>query len=58
MSTIADAIVESIKDAGVRRIYVNGLYDANRSRVPVLAIAAQIPGADLGETNLFRRLFD
>ncbi|NUU07805.1 ubiquinone-dependent pyruvate dehydrogenase [Leifsonia sp. C5G2] len=27
---------------------INGLYDANRSRVPVLAIAAQIPGAEIG----------
>lgn len=27
---------------------INGLYDANRSRVPVLAIAAQIPGAEVG----------
>jgi pyruvate dehydrogenase (quinone) len=41
---------------------INGLYDANRSRVPVLAIAAQIPGEEIGseyfqEThpqNLFR----
>src|SRR5215472_1315981 len=41
---------------------INGLYDANRSRVPVLAIAAHIPGAEIGseyfqEThpqNLFR----
>lgn len=27
---------------------VNGLYDAQRSRVPVLVIAAQIPGAEIG----------
>lgn len=27
---------------------VNGLFDANRSRVPVLAIAAQIPSAEIG----------
>src|SRR5262245_4397689 len=27
---------------------INGLYDANRSRVPVLAIAAQIPGEEIG----------
>ncbi|MDN4616278.1 ubiquinone-dependent pyruvate dehydrogenase [Leifsonia sp. F6_8S_P_1B] len=27
---------------------INGLYDANRSRVPVLAIAAQIPQAEIG----------
>jgi pyruvate dehydrogenase (quinone) len=27
---------------------INGLYDAQRSRVPVLAIAAQIPGAEIG----------
>src|SRR6201988_1683769 len=41
---------------------INGLFDAHRSRVPVLAIAAQIPSAEIGggyfqEThpqNLFR----
>ncbi|WP_320782893.1 ubiquinone-dependent pyruvate dehydrogenase [Streptomyces sp. CRN 30] len=27
---------------------INGLFDAQRSRVPVLAIAAQIPGAEIG----------
>src|ERR1035438_7781092 len=27
---------------------INGLYDCHRSRVPVLAIAAQIPSSDLG----------
>ena len=27
---------------------INGLYDANRSRVPVLAVAAHIPGAEIG----------
>jgi pyruvate dehydrogenase (quinone) len=27
---------------------INGLYDANRSRVPVLAIAAQVPGEEIG----------
>lgn len=27
---------------------INGLYDANRSRVPVLAIAAQIPSEEIG----------
>jgi pyruvate dehydrogenase (quinone) len=27
---------------------INGLYDCHRSRVPVLAIAAQIPSAELG----------
>jgi len=27
---------------------INGLYDAQRNRVPVLAIAAQIPGAEIG----------
>lgn len=107
MRTIADLIVETIKDAGVSRVYglpgdslngftdalrrdgtvawqhvrheeaaafaaaadaaltgelavcagscgpgnthlINGLYDANRSRVPVLAIAAQIPGPEIG----------
>jgi pyruvate dehydrogenase (quinone) len=29
---------------------INGLYDATRSRVPVLAIAAQIPAAEVGST--------
>src|SRR6202522_4309915 len=32
---------------------INGLFDAHRSRVPVLAIAAQIPSAELG-TNYFQ----
>lgn len=32
---------------------VNGLFDANRSRVPVLAIAAQIPRAEIG-SNYFQ----
>ena len=27
---------------------INGLFDANRSRVPVLAIAAHIPGDEIG----------
>jgi len=27
---------------------INGLYDCHRSRVPVVAIAAQIPSAELG----------
>src|SRR6201985_2556951 len=27
---------------------INGLFDANRSRVPVLAIAAHIPTAEMG----------
>ena len=27
---------------------INGLFDANRSRVPVLAIAAHIPGEEIG----------
>lgn len=29
---------------------INGLYDANRSRVPVLAIAAHIPSEEMGST--------
>ena len=33
--------------------FVNGLYDANRSRVPVLAIAAHIPTSEIG-TNYFQ----
>ncbi|NYJ76343.1 ubiquinone-dependent pyruvate dehydrogenase [Allobranchiibius huperziae] len=32
---------------------INGLYDANRSRVPVLAIAAQIPSSEIG-SNYFQ----
>ena len=32
---------------------VNGLYDCNRSRAPVLAIAAQIPSAEIG-SNYFQ----
>jgi pyruvate dehydrogenase (quinone) len=107
MPTVADTIVEIIKDAGVKRVYglpgdslngftdalrrdggvawqhvrheeaaafaaaaeaaltgeiavcagscgpgnlhlINGLFDAQRSRVPVLAIAAQIPGPEIG----------
>ncbi|HLS14770.1 MAG TPA: ubiquinone-dependent pyruvate dehydrogenase [Beutenbergiaceae bacterium] len=32
---------------------INGLYDAHRSRVPVLAIAAQIPSAEIG-SNYFQ----
>ncbi len=32
---------------------INGLYDAHRSRVPVLAIAAQIPSGEIG-TNYFQ----
>jgi pyruvate dehydrogenase (quinone) len=27
---------------------INGLYDAHRSRVPVLAIAADIPSREIG----------
>src|ERR1700750_1741973 len=105
--TISDLIVETLKNAGVRRVYglpgdslngftdamrrdgtlpwehvrhaegaafadageaavagelavcvgscgpgnlhlINGLFDAHRSRVPVLAIAAQIPSAEIG----------
>ena len=30
--------------------FINGLYDCHRSRVPVLAIAAQIPSTELGTT--------
>lgn len=32
---------------------INGLYDAHRSRVPVLAIAAQVPSAEVG-SNYFQ----
>ena len=32
---------------------INGLYDANRSRVPVLAIASHIPSAQIG-TQFFQ----
>ena len=43
--------------AGLENMHlINGLYDCQRSRVPVLAIAAQVPSAELGsgyfqETN-------
>ncbi|MFF1879815.1 ubiquinone-dependent pyruvate dehydrogenase [Leifsonia sp. NPDC058230] len=30
--------------------FINGLFDANRNRVPVLAIAAHIPEAEIGST--------
>ena len=112
MSNIADLIVSTLKEAGVRRIYgvvgdslngitealrrdgtidwlhmrheeaaafaasgeaqatgalavcagscgpgnlhlINGLYDAHRTRVPVLAIAAHIPSAEIG-SNYFQ----
>ena len=33
--------------------FINGLYDCHRSRVPVLAIATQIPSSELG-TNYFQ----
>ncbi|WP_261166813.1 ubiquinone-dependent pyruvate dehydrogenase [Microbacterium sp. Marseille-Q6965] len=33
--------------------FINGLYDAHRSRVPVLAIAAHIPTSEIG-TNYFQ----
>src|ERR1700730_12266909 len=111
--TIADLVVESLKDAGVKRVYglpgdslngftdalrrdgalewvhvrheevaafaagadahltgslavcaascgpgnlhlINGLFDCHRSRVPVLAIAAHIPSAEIG-TNYFQQ---
>ena len=112
MTTVADTMVQIIRDAGVQRVYglpgdslngftdairrskdvswehvrheeaaafaaaaeaaltgqlavcagscgpgnlhlINGLFDANRSRVPVLAVAAQIPGAEIG-SNYFQ----
>ena len=31
---------------------INGLFDANRSRVPVLAIASHIPSAEIGSNLL------
>src|ERR1700678_1586346 len=33
---------------------INGLFDANRSGVPVLAIAAQIPAAEIGGGDVDR----
>jgi pyruvate dehydrogenase (quinone) len=35
---------------------INGLFDANRSRVSVLAIAAQIPGPEIGTATSRRRI--
>src|ERR1700683_571384 len=100
--TVADLIIESLKGAGIQRVYgipaasrrrapstgqqgrheeaaafaaageaaitgelavcaascgpgnlhlINGLFDANRSRVPVLAIAAHIPGDEIGSED-------
>src|SRR5467141_3279571 len=43
---VADLLVDVLAEAGVRQI--NGLYDCHRSRVPVLAIAAQIPSSEIG----------
>ena len=34
---------------------INGLYDCYRSRVPVLAIAAHIPSAEVGSTYFRKR---
>jgi thiamine pyrophosphate-dependent acetolactate synthase large subunit-like protein len=34
---------------------INGLYDCHRSRVPVLAIAAQIPSEEIGGRTAFLR---
>src|SRR5689334_18239640 len=94
--TVSDLIVETLEQAGVRRVYglpgdslngftdalrrnrtiawnhvrheeaaafacaascgpgnlhlINGLFDAHRSRVPVLAIAAHIPTIEIGTT--------
>lgn len=36
--------------------FINGLYDCHRNRVPVLAIAAQIPSSELG-TNYFQETY-
>ncbi|HTF66772.1 MAG TPA: hypothetical protein VK638_29215 [Edaphobacter sp.] len=55
--TVAELLVDVLAEAGVERVYgvsggscrpcymhlINGLYDCQRGRVPVLAIAAQIP---------------
>jgi thiamine pyrophosphate-dependent acetolactate synthase large subunit-like protein len=55
--TVAELLVDVLAEAGVERVYgvpggscrpgymhlIDGLYDCQRSRVPVLAIAAQIP---------------
>jgi pyruvate dehydrogenase (quinone) len=49
MPTVAENIVETLKVSGVSRIYgLNGLFDANRSRVPVLVVAAHIPREEIG----------
>ena len=36
--------------------FINGLYDAQRSRVPVLAIASHIPSAEIG-SGYFQETF-
>src|SRR6266478_6417072 len=51
---IAQLMVDTFVQAGVERVYglpgdsLNGFYDCHRSRVPVLAIAAQIPSNEIG----------
>ena len=53
-TTVADVMVATLKASGVRRVWgipgdsINGLFDANRSRVPVVAIAAHIPREEIG----------
>src|SRR5579863_9021179 len=60
---ITDSLAVCAGSCGPGNLHlINGLFDAHRSRMPVLAIAAQIPSAEIGggyfqEThpqNLFR----
>jgi pyruvate dehydrogenase (quinone) len=46
---LTDELAVCVGSCGPGNLHlVNGLFDANRSRVPVLAIAAQIPIAEIG----------
>lgn len=60
---LTDELAVAVGSCGPGNLHlINGLYDANRSRVPVLAIAAHIPSEEIGSgyfqethpTDLFR----
>ncbi|WP_298964231.1 ubiquinone-dependent pyruvate dehydrogenase [uncultured Methylobacterium sp.] len=51
---VTDAIAVCAGSCGPGNLHlINGLFDAHRTRVPVLAIAAHIPSAEIG-TNYFQ----
>src|SRR5271168_4649323 len=53
---VADQLAETLAALGVKRVYgvvgdsLNGILDCHRYRVPVLAIAAQIPSPEIGSS--------